>query len=261
MTAGTIAVGLGSAAHAQAPPGSTVPTTTGAPLATSPPATTPPTSVAADTSGRQWLVPVPIGCEVPALPAVVFVGTLVQTGTPSGSPQTSEFETGRFRVDQARAGAIERYSYNGFIDVRYGIDMKYLEEGQQYLVGASVASTATVLSSKVREPEPLFGGDEVIGAAESDVNCPAIVDPVRTVDVDGTPIEAGVISPLADAKSSILRSLLVPMAIAFGVIFGLVMLRWIFTGLGIGIGSVVRTASEPREVRAATRTRPNVRHD
>ena len=118
-----------------------------------------------------------------------------------------------------------------------------------------------MLSSKVREPEPLFGGDEVIGAAESDVNCPAIVDPVRTVDVDGTPIGAGVISPLADAKSSILRSFLLPAAIAFGIIFGLVMLRWIFTGLGKGVGSVVRTASEPREVRAATRTRPNVRHD
>ncbi|MET0458903.1 MAG: hypothetical protein ABW195_06630 [Ilumatobacteraceae bacterium] len=262
VTAAVLAVGLGSVAAAQVPPGSTtVPPTTGPPLATSPPVTTPPTTEPVDTSGRQWLVPVPIGCEVPALPDVVFVGTLVQTGTPSGSPQTSEFETGRFRVDQARAGAIERYSYNGFIDVRYGIDMKYLDEGQQYLVGASVASSATVLGSKVREPEPLFGGDEVIGAAESDVTCPVIVDPVRTVDVDGTPVDAGVLSPLADAKTSILRSLVVPMAIAFGIIFGLVLLRWILTGLGKGVGSVVRTASEPREVRAATRTRPGVRHD
>ena len=134
--------------------------------------------------------------------------------------------------------------------MRYGIDMKYLDEGEQYLVGASVDPAAGVLSSKVREPEPLFGGDEVIGAAESDVKCPAIVDPVRTLDVDGTPIEAGVISPLADAKRSILRSLLLPLAIAFGIIFGLVLLRWILTGLGKGVGSVVRTAAEPREVRA-----------
>jgi hypothetical protein len=90
VIAGSVAIGLGSAAAAQTPPGSTLPpTTTGPPLATSPPITTPPTSVPADTSGRQWLVPVPIGCEVPALPDVVFVGTLVQTGTPSGSPQTS----------------------------------------------------------------------------------------------------------------------------------------------------------------------------
>jgi hypothetical protein len=265
VVSAVVALGLGAAAGAQAPPGSSVPPTTVIPLATTPLATSPPvttpSSVPEDTSGRQWLVPVPIGCEVPTLPDVVFVGTLVQTGTPAGEPQTAEFETARFRVDQARAGAIERYSYNGFIDVRYGIDMKYLDEGQQYLVGASVGPSATVLSSKVRDPEPLFGGDEVIGAAESDVTCPAIVDPVRTVDVDGTPIDAGLISPLADAKSSILRSLLLPMTIAFGVIFGLALLRWILTGLGKGVGSVVRTASEPREVRAATRTRTGVRQD
>ena len=153
------------------------------PLATTPPTSTAPTTtVPADTSGRQWLVPVPTGCDVPALPDVVFVGTLLETGTPAGAPETAEFETGRFRIDQARAGAIERYSYGGLIDVRYGIDTKYLDEGEQYLVGASVDPGAGVLVSKVQTTEPLFGGDEVIGAAESDVSCPVIDDPVRTLD-------------------------------------------------------------------------------
>lgn len=257
-------LGVTAPAGAQTPPGTTTTTTsttTTVPLATTPPTTTPPTTVPVDTSGRQWLVPVPIGCEVPALPAVVFVGTLLESGTPAGTPQTAEYETGRFRIDQARAGAVERFSANGFIDVRYGIDMKYLDEGEQYLVGARVDRAAGALASKVREPEPLFGGDEVIGAAESDVQCPVVADPVRTLSVDATPIEAGVISPLTDAKTSILRSLLLPMTIAFGVIFGLALLRWILTGLGKGVGSVVRTAAEPREVRAATRTRPRVHQD
>jgi len=35
----------------------------------------------------------------------------------------------------------------------------------------------------------------------------------------------------------------------------------VLTGLGHGVSSVVRTASEPREVRAATRTRPHARPD
>ena len=115
--------------------------------------------------------------------------------------------------------------------------------------------------SKVQTIEPLFGGDEVIGAAESDVSCPVIDDPVQTLDPDGTPVDAGVLSPLLGAKRSILRSMLIPMTIAIGVIFGLVLLRWLITGVVRGTGSVLRTAAVPREVRAATRTRPNARPD
>ncbi len=47
----------------------------------------------------------------------------------------------------------------------------------------------------------------------------------------------------------------------FGVVFALVLLRWLLTGAGKGVASVVRTTSEPREVRAAMRTRPNVNRD
>ena len=85
--------------------------------------------------------------------------------------------------------------------MRYGIDTKYLEKGEQYLVGASVDPAAGVLVVEgPRAAEPLFGGDEVIGAAESDVDCPVIDDPVRTLPLDGTPVDAGVLSPLTDAK-------------------------------------------------------------
>ncbi len=253
---------MGSARAAQEPPAPAGAPTTTVPLGTTPPTSTAPTTtVPAATSGRQWLVPVPTGCDVPALPDVVFVGTLLETGTPAGAPESAEYETGRFQVDQARAGAVERYSYGGVIDVRYGIDTKYLDEGERYLVGASVDPAAGVLVSKVQTIEPLFGGDEVIGAAESDISCPVIDDPVQTLDPDGTPVDAGVLSPLLGAKRSILRSLLVPMTIAFGVIFGLVLLRWLITGVVRGTGSVIRIAAEPREVRAATRTRPNARPD
>jgi hypothetical protein len=209
-------------------------------------------------SGRQWLVPVPAGCTVPALPDVVFVGTLLETGTPAGAPAETANETARFRIDQARAGDVGRYSYNGVIDVRYGIDAKYLDGGEQYLIGASVDPAAGVLVSKLRPAEPAFGGDDVIGAAERDVVCPTVDDPIRTTHVDGTAVDDSVLGPLLSTKGRLLRSFAIPFAIVFGILFALVALRWLLTGVFKGVGSVVRTASEPREVRAAMRTRPNV---
>ena len=230
----TVVAGASSVALAQeAPPSTTVPT-----------------------DRRTWLVAVPTGCEPVALPDVVFVGTLLETGTPSGAPQESAYQTGRFRVDQARAGEVGRYAYDGVVDVRFGTDAKFLEDGEQYLIGASFDEEAAALVSKVREPEPSFGGDEVIGAAENDVSCPDIEDPVRAMRIDGTPIDAGVISPLTGAKRGILRSMLLPLAIAFAVLFVLVSLRWLITGAFKGVGAVVSTASVPREKRAAMRSRP-----
>ena len=210
------------------------------------------------TDGRRWLVAVPTACDAPALPEVVFVGTLLETGTPSGAPQESEFQTGRFRVDQARAGDIDRYAYDGVIDVRFGIDTKFLEAGDQYLIGAAYDPEAGALVSKVRQPEPSFGGDEVIAAAESDVSCPVLEDPVRAMRIDGTPIDAGVISPLSDSKRSIVRSLLLPLGVAVAVVFVLAAIRWLITGVFKGVGAVVGTASLPREKRAAMRSRPRV---
>jgi hypothetical protein len=212
----------------------------------------------AATGGRQWLVAIPAGCDVPDLPDVVFVGTLLETGTPAGAPDETAYETARFRVDQARAGDVGRFSANGLIDVRYGLDAKDLDRGERYLVGASVDPDAGVLVSRVRLPEPFFGGDDVIAASERDVTCPALTDPVRTTHVDGTPVDASVAGPLLSSRSRLLRAILLPLAVAIAVVFALAALRWLITGVGKGVGSVVRTAAAPREVRGAMRTRPNV---
>ena len=47
----------------------------------------------------------------------------------------------------------------------------------------------------------------------------------------------------------------------FAIVFVLAALRWIITGAGRGVATVVRTASEPHEVRAAMRSRPNADRD
>ncbi|HEU4840896.1 MAG TPA: hypothetical protein VFT09_05610 [Ilumatobacteraceae bacterium] len=241
---------------AQAPPPTNPPPATALPAA--PPTTPAPAPVA---GGRQWLTPIPAGCDVPALPDVVFVGTLVETGTPAGAPQETQYETARFRLDQARAGDVTRFSYNGFIDVRYGLDTKDLERGEQYLIGASVDPAAGVLVSTIRLPEPFFGGDDVIAASERDVTCPTVNDPIRTTNVDGTPVDASVVGPFLSSRGRLLKAILLPLGVAFAIVFALVSVRWLITGAYKGVGSVVRTASEPREVRAAMRSRPNVNPD
>jgi hypothetical protein len=210
-----------------------------------------------DQPGRSPLVVVPPGCETPPLPDVVFVGTVqaIAAVVPPGGTVSEEVQTARLHIDQVRAGDAQPFSFDGVIDVRYGVDAKYLEEDGQYLVGASVDPALGVLVSRVRQPEPLFGGDEVVGAAETDVDCPAITDPNRTLNVDGAGVESGVLTPLGDAKPRLLRAVLLPLGVALAAVFGLTAVRWAITGVGYGVESVVRTAREPREVRSARRSR------
>ncbi len=214
-----------------------------------PPAPTTAVPAGANGGERQWPVPIPNGCDAPPLPAVVFLGTL----------EDADYRTGRFRVDQVRAGDMARYSYGGVVDVRFGIDTKYLEKGTQYLVGARFDAQNEVLTSKVRSAEPLFGGDEIIGAAETDVDCPVLEDPIRTMLPDGSSVESGVLNPLTDAKRSLLRAILLPAGVAVAAMFGLVALRWLLTGIGWGLSSFTRTVKEPREVRAVLRSGPRAR--
>ena len=118
----------------------------------------------------------------------------------------ADFQTARFQIDQVRAGDIQPFAYGGLVDVRYGTDTKFLERGTQYVIGASVDPATNALSSKVREVEPLFAGDDVIGIAENDVNCPVLADPVRTLDTDGTSVDSSVLGPMTEAKGDILRA-------------------------------------------------------
>ena len=116
-----------------------------------------------------------------------------------------------------------KFTYNGIVDVRYGADTKDLAKGDQYLIGASVDPATGVLSSTVREAEPAFGGDDVIAAAQQDLKCPSLVDPVRTLHTDGTPVDDSLLKPLLDAKGRMLRAILLPLMIVMGVVFGLVL--------------------------------------
>lgn len=215
------------------PPSTTVPTgepayppTSTNVLVTSPPPTAAPaTTVVAAPTGRQWPVAIPEGCAEPGLPDIVFVGTV----------QQKDFRTARYRIDQLRAGSVEGIASNGLIDIRYDIDAKFLDEGRQYLVGASVDPGVGVLVSKVAASAPLFGGDQVIGRSESEHDCPELPDPIRTLLTNGRPIDSGVLEPLDGARDDVARSLLIPAILAAALILGAVSLRWFITGLGWSI--------------------------
>jgi hypothetical protein len=154
------------------------------------------------------LVATPSGCQAPPAPVAVFVGTLV----------AADASTARFTVDQLRAGTVDGYAVDTIVDVRYGDDIRFLNTGQQYLVGVAPNPVLSVLTSKVRVPAPLFGGDAVIGANDTGVSCPRFEDAVKTLKTDGTDVDSGVLTPLATAKTSIAKAIAKPLAVAFIVL-------------------------------------------
>lgn len=191
----------------------TVPPTEPAPVATGvdgqplPPLETPP-PIANPIVASSPLVVVPAGCFAPAAPIAVFVGTLA----------ASDATTGRFAVQQIRAGSLDGYAVDTIVDVRYDDDIRFLHTGEQYLVGVLPDPVTGVLRSKVRTPAPLFGGDAVIGLNDTDVSCPRVEDGVKTLLVNGRDVDTGVLAPLKTAKKSVAKAIFKPTAIAFGIL-------------------------------------------
>lgn len=213
-----------------------------APVAAQPPPSDPDPPAA---SGRLPLVEIPVGCPIQPLPDVVFVGTVT----------ASDYRTARLRIDQARAGDITQFAAGELVDVRYGIDTKYLHEGRQYLIAAIYDPGINGLRSRVKPEQEIYGGDEIIGATESDLVCPEVVDPMRTIHVDGSSIDSGLLRPLVDDRQGLFRVLLVPVVLVIGAVFALAAIRWILTGFGRGVESLATSSNRAavQRQRAASR--------
>lgn len=173
-------------------------------------------------AASERLIPVPAGCAAPSVEQAVFVGTLV----------VRDATTARFTVDRVRSGTIDGFSLGGRIDVYYGDEVRFLVEGAQYIVGAGVDVDRRALVSTVREPAPIFGGNEVAGVNSSEVACPSIDDPVRTLNIDGSDVESGVLTPLSGKGSMLLRAVLQPLGAALLVLLGLVAMKHLVFALG-----------------------------
>ena len=187
------------------------------------------------------LIPIPAGCQEPAPAAVIFEGTLL----------ARDARTGRFRVKQVRAGSDADYSVSGLVDIRLGPDVRFLTENESYIIGASPLGPNLPLSSTVREAKPTFGGNAVIELDETSLACPTLEDPLQVLHMDGTPIDTCVTTGLHGAKGSIALAILLPSMAAFGILLGLALIRWFFTGLfRVGATAASGERMRPRRDRA-----------
>ena len=190
------------------------------------------------------LIPVPAGCVAPAVEQVVFIGKLI----------INDAVTGRYEVEQVLSGSIAGFSVADKIDIRYGDEVRFLDVGQRYIVGAGVDAELGVLASTVRAPAPLFGGNEIAGADDGDVDCPRVDTPVRTLLLDGSSVETGVITPLRDADRRILRAILAPVGAAFLILLGLVILKHLLFAFGRSLRDLAVTDRPTRRQRRKAAT-------
>jgi hypothetical protein len=221
--------GSASGAEASAPPdtggdaGATVVTLPPDPNATTVPPSTVPVDPATGLPLAQGpLVVLPAGCVTPSQPLAVFEGVI----------DASVANTARFRVTRLLSGSLQGYEVGALVDVQYGNETRFLEVGTTYIVGVGASAATGGLVSTVREPAPLFGGDAVVGANDSDVDCVIIDDPVRTLTVNGTSVDTGVLAPLRGEGKSLLSAVLRPLAVAFGVLLALVTVKLLVFAIG-----------------------------
>ncbi len=204
----------GAAAGATTQPRTVPPTV---PESTVPGSTAPPTVPAAVGP----LLPVPPGCTGPAPATAVFKGTLVTLDDPD-QPTAARFE-----VASLLAGTLDGYMLGQRVDVRYGSEARFLVVGTEYIVGVRPDEFGALIST-VREPALLFGGDAVIGLNDTDTECPTREDAVRTILIDGTSVDTGVLSPMRGHTSDLVWAILKPLALALAALILLVVLKLSF---------------------------------
>ena len=167
------------------------------------------------------LIPIPPGCDGPPPATVIFEGTLL----------ARDARTGRFRIEQVRAGSDAGYAVSGLVDVRLGPDVRFLATNESYLIGAAPLGPNLPLGSTVRAPQPTFGGNAVIELDEASLECPTLEAPLQVLNLDGSPIDTGLTTGLGAAKNQIVRAIMLPAVVAFLIVIALVLVRWFFTGM------------------------------
>lgn len=166
------------------------------------------------TSSSEPVTTVPASCFVPTPVHATFVGEVV----------AYDRRTARFKVIQMRGGALDGYAVANLVDVSYADDVRFLDIEESYIVAVGVDENTGILYSKIRDPEPLYGGSQVVGL-NAGVTCPEIEDAVRTLTMQGRSVESGVLAPLKTAKTRLGRAVLLPLLWVFGGLFGLACLR------------------------------------
>ena len=161
------------------------------------------------------LVEVPLGCAPWEVADVVFTGVVAATDS----------RTARFADLSIRWGDLPGLDPDGTVDIRYGIDVQYLIEGERYLIGASVHPDLGLAYSRVTPEVVDFAGDEIVGVSEDDVVCPEAEDPIVTLMFDGSPVPTPLLGSFLAERSRLVAALVIPAFVVAVVIFLLAMLR------------------------------------
>jgi hypothetical protein len=128
-------------------------------------------------------------------------------------------------------------------------------KGETYLVGAGIDPRYNALASTVRPPEPVLGGNDVIGIDDLALECPELDDPIRTLNVDGTSVDSGVLSLMTQDRRLLLATFMVPLGIVILALLALVILRAFGAAAFRGLFGLGRAALTPVVDHRATRVR------
>lgn len=179
-----------------------------------------PTSVVPVSTVPSATTTVPVGCPPPPVSQAVFVGRV----------KVLDATQAVYELVRLRSGSLAGYStevpnIDGTVvtdvGIYYGRDVKFLQLGRTYLVGTALDATTGRIFSRVTEAAPLFGGNQVADINNSGVTCPTFADVARTLNVDGSSVESGVLSGLAGKTDRLALAIAVPAGL---VLLGLVTL-------------------------------------
>ncbi len=167
---------------------------------------------------------VPVGCPPAPVSQAVFVGKV----------KVLDATQALFELVRLRSGSLAGYStevpnIDGTVvtevGIYYGRDVKFLEVGDSYLVGTALDATTGRIYSRVTEEAPLFGGNEVADINNSGVVCPNFADVARTLNVDGSSVESGVLSGLSGESDRVVLAVVVPAGLVLLGLVTLVLIR------------------------------------
>jgi hypothetical protein len=188
---------------------------------------------------------IPIGCDQPIVPQAVIEAKFTD----------QDAKTTRFTVVNVRSGSIDGFGSASQVDIDFGADRRFLILQHTYLIAVSADPVSGALISKLKIPPPSFGGNQVIGVDDRPNNCPKLIDPILTTEIDGKAVDTGMLSGLKKDKREIATSFLWPALAVFGVLVVLVLLKHFSVRLWRGIRrlryGMSRSRARTRRMRAA----------
>ena len=157
---------------------------------------------------------IPEGCFQQALPQVVFIGKVTNVADESVS----------FAIQKTITGDASSYvTGDGTVEVQYGTDAKFVDEGKTYIVGAVTDPFLPILVSKLRATTTTLSAE--LGQTNTGDACPTFEDAIITLNENGTSVDTGVLRPLRENKLLVIAALVLSVALAIGGLVAVVVMQ------------------------------------